>query len=108
MNLPQIIRAAGCLLLPVRAPLPKRYWRWTWLAMIVRLVIGVPFRIAFAGPYLLAKGLCSILDLAGGLLGSVTVHCYNRDLKNSGWKPAGRREPPPRLGPDWVNPGRTA
>lgn len=101
MRIPGAVRAAVRPLLPVQAPLPKRYWRWTWLAMAVRLLVGVPLFLALIGPYLLARGFCSALDKAGGVLGNVPVRCYNRDLANSGWKQPSRRAPAVRINPEW-------
>jgi hypothetical protein len=83
-------------------PLPRRYWRWTWLSLVLRLVIGVPFFLAAIGPYLLCKGFCMALDRMGGLMGNVPVKCYNRDLANSGWREAPRRAPAVQLSPDWA------
>lgn len=101
MRVTGAVRAALRPLLPVRAPLPKRYWRWTWLAMAVRLLIGIPFFLILIGPYMLARGFCLVLDWSGGILGNIPVRCYNRDLRNSGWKQPARRRPAVRISPEW-------
>jgi hypothetical protein len=96
------IRALARTLLPVIGPLPKRYWRWTWLAAVIRLVIGVPFFLVFIGPYLLAKGFVFVLDQAGGQMGRLPVACYNKDLADSGWTQAVQRAPAVQLSPEWA------
>jgi hypothetical protein len=101
LDIPGYLRAALRLLLPVNTEMPKRYWRWTWLAMAVRLLIGIPFLVICIGPYLAAKGLVWVLDAGGGWLGMVTVACFNRDLRNSGWQPAVRRAPAVQLNDRW-------
>ena len=93
---------ARILLLPVSGPLPERYWRWTWFATVVRIVIGVPFFTIFIGPYLLARGFVFVLDQAGGLMGRLPVACYNRDLARSGWKEPVQRAPAVQLAPEWA------
>src|SRR5579859_5909493 len=97
----RFIRAAGQLLLPVDMPLPKRYWRWLWLALVIRLVIGVPFFLTVIGPYLLCKGVHLGLDKLGGMLGNIPVRSYNADLTHSGWREVQERAPAIQLNPEW-------
>jgi hypothetical protein len=86
----KILRAAWHSLLPVRASLPRRYWRWTWAALAFRLLVGVPVFLVLVVPYWVMAVLVILIDELGGLIGGVYARCYNHDLKTSGWRPAPR------------------
>ena len=87
----QVIRGALRLLLPVHAPLPMRHWRWTWAALVFRLLVGVPAFLALVVPYYAMSLLVILIDELGGMIGSVYARCYNRDLRASGWRPQPER-----------------
>jgi hypothetical protein len=86
---------------PRECQLPYRYWRWLWLATVVRLLVSIPLAVLLAVPYLLAKVIVWGGDQLGGALGNIPVHAYNRDLGASGWKAPVRRAPALRLSDEW-------
>lgn len=101
LETPGILRAIGRSLLPVRMPLSKHYWRWLWLALAFKLLVGAPLFIALVPLYALAQGIILGCDHLGGLIGRVYAGCYHADLKRTGWTPPERRSPRPvRINPD--------
>lgn len=97
----RILRAAVRMFLPAHTPMPKRCWRWLWLAAVFRLAIGIPFFLVFIIPYVLAIAFVTVCDWAGGRFGHVYVACHNRDLRNSGWKPPVRKAAVIGINPEW-------
>lgn len=81
--------------------LPFRHWRWLWLALVFRLVIGLPYFAVAILPYWFAKGIVWACDWLGGQVGNVYVRCYNRDVKRSGWRLPERLGPKIELSPEW-------
>lgn len=93
MTVTSVLRSGAALLLPARTGMPKKHWRWLWLAMVFRLLIGVPFFLAFCLPYAACKAFIWGTDQLGMYFGRVYVGCFNADLKRSGWRE------PPRVSP---------
>lgn len=101
MNVFSILRAAGRQVTAADTGLPVRYWRWLWVAMAIRVLLGLPLFLVLLVPYYACYWFVQGVDKLGGLLLKTYQWCLETDVRRSGWKPEKRLAGPVVINPAW-------